>query len=105
MFSALFYSSGDSVTKIMGYIFVIIAVMYICSKLGGGSSPKSSYKPSRNYNSNRKMVYEDDSAYANWDDSWDDKWLHQGKYADHKHDDSTHEYYDYDPSWDDDFRK
>lgn len=61
-------------------------------------------KPAINHPKHIIPVNYDDNNYSyNWDDSWDDKWLHQGKYADDR--DSHDEYTDYDPSWDDHFRK
>lgn len=110
VYALIYYSSSDGFSTFMGYVFVIIAVAYICVKFSGSSnSHDSSYKSSRNTYRPPRTDYsyndsDEDLAYANWDDSWDDKWLHQGKYADdqnHHHE----EYTDYDPSWDEGFRK
>lgn len=87
---------NDPVVGIIGLIMIIAVIGYVCSKL---DSNDSSYTPRRNYSNNTHLY--DDENYYNWDDSWDDKWLHQGKYADK---DDVPEYTDYDPSWDEHFR-
>ena len=93
---------SDPFSALIGAVMLMIFIGYFCWKLGGDStSSKSTYKPpKRNYSSKN---YDDSEYNYNWDDSWDDKWLHQGKYADN--DDTHEEYTDYDPSWDEDFRK
>jgi hypothetical protein len=101
LFTALYYVS-DPFFALIGAFMIIIFIGYCCYKLSDGSgSSKTSYKPPRTYYSGRN--YDDCEHSYNWDDSWDDKWLHQGKYADDN--DSHDEYMDYGPSWDEHFRK
>ena len=77
---------------------VMIFIGYLCNRINNSDSSKTSYKLPNNCSGKNYDEY----SY-NWDDSWDDKWLHQGKYSDN--DDSNEEYNDYDPSWDENFRK
>lgn len=101
MFSALYYVSNPF-SAMIGAFMLMIFIGYFCYKVSDDSgSSKTSYKSSKTYYSSKN--YDDNNYSYNWDDSWDDKWLHQGKYADDR--DSHEEYTDYDPSWDDHFRK
>ncbi len=103
---SLYYSSTDMVSTIMGLIFIILIGIFCCSALtGDDQSSKSNYKSNSHYrsNSSSNRYYDEDELNYNWDDSWDDKWLHQGEYADVV-DTPTEEYTDYDPSWDEGWR-
>lgn len=121
LYSLYYSSSTDIFSTIMGLVFIILIGIFCCSSLkdddstpkkynsGGYSGTSRSYSgsSSRTYNSGGyrgTSRYYDEEINYNWDDSWDDKWLHQGEYADVVDDTST-EYTDYDPSWDEQYRE
>lgn len=120
LYSLYYSSSTDFVSTIMGLVFIILIGIFCCSSLSDDSSSKTnnsggysgtsrsySGSSSRTYNSGGyggTSRYYDEEINYNWDDSWDDKWLHQGEYADVVDDTST-EYTDYDPSWDEQYRE
>lgn len=88
------YSSSDPISMILAIAFFVILIAF-CSSFSSDNAPK------RKYSRYDNQAYEFEEN-LDWDDSWDDKWLHQGKYADR---DDTLENTDYDPSWDEHFRK
>ena len=98
---SLYYSSTDAISSILGVIFLILIGFFCCNSLNddNSQSSKSTYSP-RTYSN---TSYNEEELNYNWDDSWDDKWLHQGEYADVV-DTHSEEYTDYDPSWDEHFR-
>ena len=119
---SLYYSSTDAISSILGVIFLILIGFFCCNSLNddNSQSSKSTYSPrtysnnSYDYNSQSSKStysprtysntsYNEEELNYNWDDSWDDKWLHQGEYADVV-DTHSEEYTDYDPSWDEHFR-
>ena len=118
---SLYYSSTDPVTAFLGFVFVILIGIYCCSSVTGddqSSKSNSNSHKSNSYNSNggyvpraydsnwsntSNSIYYDEEINYNWDDSWDDKWLHQGEYADVV-DTPSEVYTDYDPSWDEGWR-
>ena len=111
LLGCLYYSSStDPVSIFLGIILIFLIGFFCCYSSGDDKSgSKTSYRPGNynggymgdNENHNSSYLYDDEENY-NWDDSWDDKWLHQGKYADDNH--HEEEYTDYDPSWDEHFR-
>ena len=88
------YSSSDPISMMLAIGFFVLLIAF-CSLSNSNDTPKKRYS---NYD-NKAYEFEEN---LDWDDSWDDKFLHQGKYADN---DETLGNPDYDPSWDEDFRK
>ena len=122
-----YYSSSDPISGILGLLFLFLIGFFCCKSLNDDTSSnesKTNNSTSRYYydsstnlyipktdNSNRRYgssgtrSYDEDELNYNWDDSWDDKWLHQGEYADVVDTHSEENYTDYDPSWDEQWRE
>ena len=95
MYSSSYYVGSDPVVGMVTVGIMILIVAFVCNWINNSDSGQSP----RNYSNISYDFYETENY--NWDDSWDDKWLHQGEYADNT---DIPESTDYDPSWDEHFR-